>query len=358
MTMACITKHKASNGKTTYRARVRISGVPSCHNTFDKMGEARTWANMQESEIRSGKHQTNALAKKYTVGDMIQRYLDKVIETKSRSKRYIQCQKAQLYWWKKEIGSYILILATPYVLAECRDKLLKQVSPATANRYFAALSHVINTAIKEWGWLEINPITKVKKPKEPRGRVRFLSENERDALLAACKQETVKPLYLIVVMAITTGARKMELLSIKWEDMDLERGMVTVHDTKNHERRSLFVVGYARELMQLHADMVQLKRGYVFPSRNKKQPLNIDNEWKEAVKSAGLKDFRFHDLRHTTASYLAMCGKSITEIAEVLGHKTLNMVKRYAHLSKTHTATAVEEMAEKFMNGRADGKMF
>src|SRR5262249_55801997 len=178
----------------------------------------------------------------------------------------------------------------------------------------------------------------VRKPKEPRGRVRFLSDDERKRLLDVCRESDSQYLYTIVALALATGARKMELLSLTWQDVDLKRGVMTLHETKNGEHRTLPLTGHALALMREHASIQCKETSLVFPSQNGKAARDIRTAWRHAVKRAGIENFRYHDLRHTFASYLAMNGASLLEIAEALGHKTLSMVKRYAHLSEAHTA--------------------
>lgn len=183
--------------------------------------------------------------------------------------------------------------------------------------------------------------------REPRGRVRFLSDDERERLLKACKASDSKYLYLIVVLALSTGGRRMEVIGLKWSDVDFNRGIITLHETKNGERRVLPLAGHALALMKEHAKVRQLNCEYVFPSHNFKNPIDIRTPWETALKRADIEDFRFHDLRHSAASYLAMNGASLAEIAEILGHKTLQMVKRYAHLSEAHTSKVVAAMNQK-----------
>jgi len=348
--MATITKVVSKGGNVSYQVKIRLSGYPHKSAIFERLGEARNWATRNESDMKVGRHMKELLARKYTAAELIDRYLQEVLEAKSTKKRYLKDQRVQLLWWRRQIGEYKLINVTPYLIAEHRDKLrndsVKKRTSGTVNRYLAVLSHVFNVAIKEWGWVENNPTMHIQKLKEPRGRVRFLSDNERDVLLNACKGEKKKPLYIIVVLAISTGARKSEILNLQMEDVDLKRQVITVQETKNGERRQLFLSGLALELLNTYLKH-RTHRGFVFPSSTRKNPVNIDREWQATTKKAGITDFRFHDLRHTAASYLAMNGASIAEIAEVLGHKTLNMVKRYAHLSKTHTASVVASMNEK-----------
>jgi len=147
-----------------------------------------------------------------------------------------------------------------------------------------------------------------------------------------------------VVAPLSTGARKSEILGITWSNVDFQRRMIRLLETKNGESRAVPLVGFARQEIQRLAKIRRIDSPYVFPGRNGISPVNLLEAWRYARQRAGIKDFRFHDLRHSAASYLAMNGASLAEIAEVLGHKTLAMVKRYAHLSEQHTARVVERM--------------
>lgn len=235
---------------------------------------------------------------------------------------------------------------SPAELVKCRDRLLRTHAPATVVRYMAALSHAFTIAIREWGWLEESPMRKVTKPKEPRGRIRFLSDDERDRLLEVCRESYNPYIYPVVVLALSTGARKMEILRLTWQDIDFNRRVMTFHNTKNGERRVVPLVVHALQLVEQRFEDSSNSR-FVFPSRNGKKPFDIQRAWKAALREAEISDFRFHDLRHSAASYLAMNGASLAEISEILGHKTLAMVKRYAHLSEAHTAGVVARMNEK-----------
>lgn len=151
--MAHIEQRITKEGKTRYRATVRVSGFPRKVATFEKQSQAKTWAQGLEADMRFGRYSGDLLALQHTVGDMIDRYIDHVLESKSTRRHFIESQRKQLQWWKGEIGDYKLAHLNTLVLSACRDKLAgKNYSvrkPATVNRYFAALSHVINTAIKE-----------------------------------------------------------------------------------------------------------------------------------------------------------------------------------------------------------------
>jgi integrase len=151
-------------------------------------------------------------------------------------------------------------------------------------------------------------------------------------------------LYTIVVLALATGARQQELLSLRWPDVDLKRGTLTFHETKNGERRAVPLTGYALDLLKKHAHLCRPEVDFVFPIYTSTKRRRISDAWEHAVKRAGIENFRYHDLRHSCASYLAMNDASLMEIAAILGHRTLQMVQRYAHLSEAHTAGMVQRM--------------
>ena len=150
-----------------------------------------------------------------------------------------------------------------------------------------------------------------------------------------------------MLFAITTGVRRGELLGLRWQDIDLERRVAVLHNAKNGDRRSVPIVPEGAELLREHGKVRRLDNDQVFASDGD-DPVWFDKFWYAALKAAKIKDFRFHDLRHTAASYLAMSGATTAEIAAVLGHRTLQMVKRYAHLPDQHTGAVVERMTRKY----------
>lgn len=350
-TMASIKERKDKEGKTHFHVQVRIKGHPPQYASFKRETDAKRWIQNTESAIREGRHFKTTEAKKHTLGELIDRYIQSVLPNKKKSE---QKQTAQLTWWKKQIGSYLLSDVTPSLIAEQRDKLLrettqrkKQRSPSTVVRYMAALSHAFTVAVMEWGWLEDSPIRKVVKPREPRGRVRFLDDDERERLLQECQKSLNPYLYTIVVLALSTGMRQAEILNLTWADIDLNKERIILLETKNGEIRQVSISGHALELIKSLDLNRKLHTTLLFPGKFPKQHVQIRSAWETAVRKARIENLRFHDLRHSCASYLAMNGASLAEIAEVLGHKTLAMVKRYAHISETHTAGVLSRMNQK-----------
>lgn len=350
--MAAIEKRETQDGKTSYRVKVRLKGYPVQTATFERLTDAKKWASSTESAIREGRHFKTTEAKRHTLGEMIDRYIKNILPSKPKNQRN---QKTQLLWWKDQLGAYTLADVTPALIVECKDRLLQgnthrgeQRQPATVVRYLAALSHAFTIAVNEWGWLDDSPMRKVSKPKEPRGRVRFLSDEERTALLKACKESSNPSLYPVVVLALSTGMRFGEIMGLTWDDVDVHQGKAILHETKNDERRAVPITGHALELLKGLAKVRRIDTRLLFPSPGyPRKPVELRYAWEKALDDAKLEDFHFHDLRHTAASYLAMNGATLAEIAEVLGHKTLAMVKRYSHLSEAHTTGVVARMNEK-----------
>ncbi|HWR76809.1 MAG TPA: site-specific integrase [Thiobacillus sp.] len=354
--MASIEKRTSRDGKTTYRVKVRLKGQPTETASFERKTDANKWAQDTESAIRDGRHFKTTAAKRHTLAELIERYIKDVLPTKPKSEAK---QTAMLNWWKSEIGSYSLADVTPALIAERRDKLAAgktkrgtQRNPATVVRYMAALSVCFTHAVKEWGWIDDTPMRKVTKPKESRGRVRFLSDDERARLLKACKESSNTYLYPVVVLALSTGMRSGEIMGLTWDVVDLNRGRAILHETKNNERRAVAITGHALDELKELSKVRRIDTNLLFPSKENtpqkpQKPIDLRAPWLAALKAAKIEDFKFHDLRHSAASYLAMNGASLAEIAEVLGHKTLQMVKRYAHLSEGHTARVVESMNQK-----------
>ncbi len=345
--MANIEERHGKRG-VRYRALVRMKGHPPQSRTFGTKTRAQSWARRIEAAIDEGRASPGSQGRRRTVGELIERYIRDVLPDRPARDRVPVAN--QLRFFAKHLGSFHLVELTPDQLAECRDRLARGDSPsgrpvsaATQNRYLAAFSHACAVAVREWRWLTENPVRHVRRPREPRGRIRYLGDDERTRLLEVC--EVDDRLLFLVVMAIATAAREGELLALRWRDLDLTRGQASILDTKNGERRSVPVTGLALEMARARQGPGS---GPVFVGPNGKATFPR-KAWEAAKKAAELEDFRFHDLRHTGASYLAMSGATLGELAAILGHKTLAMVKRYAHLTDQHTRGVADRMTARFL---------
>lgn len=362
--MAAIRERKDQNGKVSYQAQVRIQGYPPQSKTFLRKTDAKQWAIQTETEIRTGMTIRKSTASKHTVREMLERYRDNVLIDKANGGKD---HKTHIAWWIDELGHYALSEVTTDLVTRSMDKLKKSKTrlgnppaPATVLRYLMALSHAFNVARKQWNWCESSPVENVQRPKVKNERTRYLTDTEREALLHACKNSPNADLYLVVLLAISTGMRKGEIMGMRWQDIHTapDQSFTRVHltKTKNDKARSVLLTSPALELLEERRtkllDSLQAKTasGLIFPSSvHEDQPVDLRKPWGSALQAAGIEEFRFHDLRHTTASYLAMNGASLLSISKVLGHQTTKMTERYSHLATSHIDEIVRSMnREKF----------
>ena len=357
---------REKKGKPSYTAKIRLKGHKPVFKTFDRLTDARNWAAKTETEIKDGLYKNIIESQRHTFSDLVERFKRDVLPRKPKiGKEYVR----QLDWWREHLGDMTLNNLGSARISELRDQLangtvkwginLKEKetdkrSHATVNRYLAALSSAFGIAVKEWQWMDENPMRKVSKLKEPRGRTRYLSDEERERLLAACKDSVNPHLYMAVVLALSTGARQHEVWGLRWSEVNLERGLITFTETKNEELRGVPLKGHALELLKEHSKTFKIDSELVFPSKkNPKVRHDFRDPWNKALKVSEIGDFRWHDLRHSCASYMAMSGYQMRTIAEILGHKTLSMVHRYTHLSTEHLTEAISDLDKKMFGSRS-----
>ncbi len=216
----------------------------------------------------------------------------------------------------------------------------QKVSPATVNRELACLKHIYAKAI-EWGKIASSPASKVKKFREPNHRVRYLEEEEIERLHEACS-EHLKP---IIAVALNTGMRKGEILDLKWVDVNLRTRVISILNSKNGEKREIPInEDLARTLLAVPKNP---KSPYVFCKEDGMPYREVKVGFRAALRRAKIKNFRFHDLRHTFASRLVMRGVDLKTVQELLGHKDIRMTLRYSHLSADHKRAAVEKLSSR-----------
>lgn len=212
------------------------------------------------------------------------------------------------------------------------QRLQAPLQPATVNRELALLKHIFSKAV-EWGKTKENPARKVKLLKGEVKRVRFLMPDEVQILLSNCPDH-IKP---IVTLAVHTGMRRGELFGLKWDQVSFEQGIISLFDTKNHERRDIPM----DETVKGTLKALDSKSPFVWCNEEGKRFEDIGRSFETALRRSSIEDFRFHDLRHTFASNLVMAGEDLNTVAELLGHKGLEMTRRYAHLSPKFKKKAV-----------------
>ncbi len=233
------------------------------------------------------------------------------------------------------------------IVEQYQSKLLKDgLKPSSCNKNVSLLKAMFAKA-EEWAMVEeetLKRVRRVKLLKEAAGRLRFLSVEEMQSLVSVC-DEHLRP---IVVTALHTGMRRGELLGLRWEQIDLQHGFITLTETKNGEGRQIPIDQTLRETINRLPRRFVEKDGkrellpYVFHDAKTLKPYaSVKHSFTSALKRSGISDFHFHDLRHTFASQLAMAGVDLATIKELLGHKTIAMTLRYAHLAPAHRTKAV-----------------
>jgi integrase len=383
--MAVIRERKSASGVKSYHVQVRIRGFPPQTQTFKSKTLAKEWAALTETDLKAGRLLPRVIAERYTVSDLLTRYRKEVLPLKKA--KFIRDQTVHLDWWEAKLGRYSLAQLNSNVIGQARialstesigkksvkvqtkdakgNTITKTVqedrvrAPATVVRYMGALSHALNTAVNEWGWIDKSPMIGVRKPKVDNERRRFLSDEEIQRVLTEAKGSENRFLYTVVLLALSTGMRLTEIMSLRWRNVLVEdgadMGLLVMEKTKNGDARTSPLAEDAFKAVMVlrdkakkdNADRVPANQ-LLFPSDTvENKPVEIRKAWETCRKRAELDDFRFHDLRHTAGSLLAMSGASTREIAEVLGHKTMAMAKRYSHLTQKHLGSVVANMNQR-----------
>lgn len=333
--MAYVETRKNKNGDIVYRAQLQLDGR-RLSATFERKRDARQWEAELRSRARNNKNFLSRFSDKTTVAEVIERYKCEAFRNKER---LASDRGYQLDWWVEAIGNLLITEVDKRILSAQLEKLAhkrtntgRTLSPATVNRYRAAFSVVLTKAWKDWDIIDSNPFEKIEYGRE-RSRVRFLEQQEIDRLRQACRQSRNGSLEAIFLIAICTGMRRGEILSLTRKDIRLSEGLICIEKTKNHSRRSVPISDALRPTIEDLMTTPRFDTPLLFPSTSDPlSPMCIKNAWSHAVKKAGIEDYTFHDNRHTAASVLAFQNVSDIKIATILGHKTLEMVKRYAHL--------------------------
>lgn len=350
--MSTIRQRRTKDGSVRYQVQIRVRGFPLVTATFDRLTDARTWSARTESELKLAARLPQLEARRHTLADAIDRYAQTHLPRKAP--RTIPTQRCHLAFWRDALGRFTLDQLTTARIAAIRDTLTAAgKTTTTTNHYLTSLSAVLTVAVNEWSWIETNPARKIPRLQEPPGRVRFLSDDELERLLAAARADASPYLFPAIVLALSTGMRRAELFGLTRKDVDLKRGIVTLEKTKNRDRRSIPLTAAAQDALRaLLALPLASVSGRIFPDRPQNSGyFNIRKPFDRAKRAAGIRSFRWHDLRHTAASYLAMAGVPLRTIGEILGHRTAQMSQRYAHLSREHLRDALNQIEGKFVRG-------
>ncbi len=331
-------------GDLQWRVQIRKKGFKPIHRTFQSKQQAVAWANDVESKMSRGFYIDTSESEKTTVAEIIDRFTHEFAphhyrRRKDRSEAWrFQCARL-----KEKLGRYYLSALDQKLVADYRDERLKQVSEATVRKEVYMLSKIWGFAEMEAG-IELprgNPVKKIRKPSEGRPRDRRLTKDEWDRFESQCRRSRNRLLWPAAELAVETAMRQGEILSLRWEDVNIEDEVALLWETKNGEARTVPLTTRAKEILnslpgRKSGRVIQLERQTLY------------HAFAAAVKRAHIKDFTFHDLRHEGISRLAERGDlSLLELSKFSGHKTLQMLKRYTHLDAKELAKKINSRPPK-----------
>ncbi|WP_147653685.1 tyrosine-type recombinase/integrase [Vulcaniibacterium gelatinicum] len=332
--MATITQRASGR----WQARVRKIGGRAVSRTFARRADAEAWARSVELEVERGSYVDRRAAERITLAELLAAYWRAV----SSRHKGAPVERYRLARIAEDLGALRLTALTPATVAEWRDARLRCVSPGTVARELGILGAVLSWARRERTLpIPENPVSAIRKPSPPRGRERRLEPGEEARLMAALEDRpapsggakrngryrvgTRSPwMRPLVQFALETAMRQGEMLALRWADVDLERRIVRLRETKNGDARTV----------PLSSRAVAILRG--LPRTDSEQVFPISGNavklaWRRATARAGLEDLHFHDLRHEATSRLAERLPNVVELAAVTGHRDLRMLARYYH---------------------------
>jgi len=350
----------------TWKAVIRKTGWPTTIKTFRLKKDAEDWARRTEDEMVRGVHIQRAPAERMTVEDALKRYLKEVTSTKRPTTQLSENRHAKPII--QHLGKYSLAALTPEIVAQYRDMRLAgedrkdkagkpKPQPRAANTVrldLALLGHMFTVAIKEWGLgLPFNPVLSIRKPSPGAGRNRRLTADEEKRLLEAVDKHSNPMLRFIVRLALETGMRSSEIVTLRRRQVDLARRVVRLLETKNTLPRTVPLSAAATELFReaLNNPIRPLDTDLIFfgePGKDKKRrPYNFNKVWLDIKRDVGCADFRFHDLRHEAVSRFVEAGLSDQEVSAISGHKSMQMLKRYTHLRAEDLVVKLDEVCKR-----------
>ncbi len=334
--MASVYRRENKDGTKVWRAVVRIKGYPTVCDHFDRKQEADDWASNIERQIKLGKYRFGQEQNQQkTLTELIDQYIeDGVLDRHKAARDTLR----QLNYFRENLGAYALVYITPDLLLQERKKLLntpthqgKTRKPATVNRYFATLGGAFRYACKNLRWIDDNPCSNLLQLKAKPKERRVLTEDEEHRLLYACQQSKGQYLYCIVLLAITSGARKGEILGLTWDAIDFTNRVACIKDSKNGRPRYIGLIDdVIQELQRLYQQRNHSK-SLIFASKTAFGKIDIKRSWNTALKQANIHGFVLHGLRHHYCSLGGQMGASSTLLRAQMGHSSSSMTDHYSH---------------------------
>ncbi len=359
-----------------YRADVRMKGIVK-NKTFSSQSLAHAWADKIEHSIKTIANMETAQLLALSVAEIdsmggadlfmkvgkrirYKTFRDVCTEYLGKwNRKDYTGQMQRVDYWCKVFGDRIMTDIDIFDLREQIDCMVDEGQRATINRKKAVLSSVYKFALSR-GYVDSNIVRNVVIDDDTKRRNRVLSDAERPRLLKACQESHWDKLYLLVLMAMTTGARRGELLKLRWCDISIKDSVAYLGNTKNGDDRELH---FAPIVMDELKRFQEVGNGLIFPSAEKPtQAIDIRKAWEKALRVANipakdilnpdgsikLEKFTFHCLRHGFCSALSDSGKELSQIGKLAGHKSLQTTMRYIHQGRDQKRLIVNELVHTF----------
>lgn len=359
--MASIRKLPSGN----YQVQIRLVGMPPLCRSFAKKRDADAFVREVEGNTELHRKLGRASAHIPVFSDWVTTFL-KTYQGRDPD------MAGKLAWWAEQFPRIAVTKVDEFMVDDALARLEKHgrhgdkpmpcdangkpikriggrrgVSGSTLNRYKSALSSCLRAFIRHADYKRAgfsNPVRKesVKTFSENQPKDRYLSEQEQAVLLEAARNSAWDRMHLLALVALTTGARRGELLRLRWSDIDFVQRTARLERTKNGKPRLLpLTKPVIEQLMRFR----EKGDGLIFPSTiSKSQPFAFRHHWYELLKEAGLSGLRFHDLRHSAASNLMRAGRTLFEVGVLLGHSSAQMTQRYSHLGIRDTRDMVDSV--------------
>lgn len=318
---------------TRWQVIIKRKGHPPQSQTFELKKDAEKWGRLQERLMDAGQWVDRSEAEQTTLEELLDRYQREV----SSSKHGADIEIYRINQFKNSnLAKYSVAAITGQLIAKWRDKRIKEVSGSSVSRELTLLSHVFTVAIKEWGFaINCNPVSLVRKPSSNPPRDRILTDQQRQALIASCKQCKNPWIHSVVIFAMETAARRGEILNLTWKSVDLQRGIARISGKTGSRTIPLSPLCIST-LKTLQKSI----NGAVFPVTIE----TLKQAYERAVVRAGIEDFTFHDLRHDALTRLAKLGLNVLELRAISGHTTANMLQRYVSIDASELAKKLSKL--------------
>jgi integrase len=347
--MAKIIPIKNRDGSMSYGVHVNVKPFKRTWQSFETKAAATQWRDKLTAELRK---QRVAGAVRPNLGTLTLAALNReyLADPETRALGSVKDRELHLKWWTLKYGTVKALDFGVLQLREARDRLIPGREPGTVVRYLASQRSA-------WNWgraTALIPNDRVWPPRlmltEPPARVRYLSDEELTAVLKAAKEHSTM-MYAAVTVALATGARQGEMLRLTWADVDLGRSTIRLLKTKNGSARSVHLMSIAVDALKAvkSGPVVGSKQVFLHADGEWLSGRRLDWGWRTVRKAAGLSDFRWHDFRHSCASFLAQNGATLLEIGSVLGHKSAQVTLKYAHLVDGKAVTGHAAMNKKLL---------